>query len=101
MEEIKELIYPVRGVHVMLDRDLARLYHVQTKVLNQAVKRNIQRFPDRFMFQLDENEAEKLLCSRSQFVTLNKDEGNLKSQFVASSVKRGQNLKYLPAVGQC
>lgn len=98
MEEIKELIYPVRGVHVMLDRDLARLYHVQTKVLNQAVKRNIQRFPDRFMFQLDENEAEKLLCSRSQFVTLNKDEGNLKSQFVASSVKRGQNLKYLPYV---
>ena len=110
MEGIKELIYTVRGVQVMLDRDLARLYQAETRVLNQAVKRNIQRFPERFMFQLTENEAETLLCSRSQFVTLNEDvdmpsqfvtrsgQANLKSQSVTSSVKRGQNFKYLPYV---
>lgn len=98
IEGIKELIFTVRGVQVMLDRDLARLYQVQTKVLNQAVKRNIQRFPERFMFQLTENEAETILCSRSQFVTLNEEEENLKSQIVTSRVKRGQNLKYLPYV---
>ena len=98
IEGIKELIFTVRGVQVMLDRDLARLYQVQTKVLNQSVKRNINRFPERFMFQLSEDEAETLLCSRSQFVTLNEEEENLKSQFVTSRVKRGQNLKYLPYV---
>ena len=57
-------------------------------MLNQAVKRNISRFPERFMFQLTENESETLLCSRSQIVTLNEDE----------KMKRGQNLKYLPYV---
>ena len=98
IEGIKELIFTVRGVQVMLDKDLARLYQVQTKVLNQSVKRNINRFPERFMFQLSEDEAETLLCSRSQFVTLNEEEENLKSQFVTSRVKRGQNLKYLPYV---
>ena len=98
IDGIKELIFTVRGVQVMLDRDLARLYQVQTKVLNQSVKRNINRFPERFMFQLSEDEAETLLCSRSQFVTLNEEEENLKSQFVTSRVKRGQNLKYLPYV---
>ena len=98
IEGIKELIFTVRGVQVMLDRDLARLYQVQTKVLNQSVKRNINRFPERFMFQLSEDEVETLLCSRSQFVTLNEEEGNLKSQIVTSRVKRGQNLKYLPYV---
>lgn len=62
----------------MLDKDLAELYEVETKVLNQAVKRNISRFPDDFMFQLNKEEADILL--RSQFVTL----------------KRGQHYKYLP-----
>ena len=88
IEGIKELIFTVRGVQVMLDRDLARLYQVQTKVLNQAVKRNIQRFPERFLFQLTEDEVETILCSRSQIVTLNEDK----------KMKRGQNLKYLPYV---
>jgi hypothetical protein len=62
----------------MLDKDLAVLYGVQTRTLNQAVKRNVQRFPEDFMFHLTREEAEKLL--RSQFVTL----------------KRGRHYKYLP-----
>ena len=74
---IEHLIYIIRGVQVILDRDIAMLYGVETKVLNQAVKRNISRFPDDFMFQLTSEE-----CSRSQIVTLN--------------IKRGQNIKYLP-----
>ena len=66
---IQNLIYEVRGQKVMLDFDLARLYQVETKVLNQAVKRNIQRFPPDFMFQLS---AEEVLNMRSQFVTSSK-----------------------------
>ena len=59
-------IYIVRNKKVMLDRDLAELYDVETKVLNQAVKRNIERFPEEFMFQLTTEELEIL---RSQIVT--------------------------------
>lgn len=78
----------------MLDRDLAELYEVETKTLNQAVKRNISRFPDDFMFQLTHAEDE---FSRSQFVTLNEEENNLKSQFVTSRSKSPEdkpNLKF-------
>ena len=66
LETIENLILSIRGKQVMLDRDLARLYGVETKVLNQAVKRNIERFPDRFMFQLTDNEMVKLvtICDR-------------------------------------
>ncbi|MCD8206971.1 MAG: ORF6N domain-containing protein [Bacteroidales bacterium] len=77
--EIQPLIKTFRGVQVILDKDLARLYEVETRTLNQTVKRNIERFPDSFMFQLTMEE-----CSRSQFVILN--------------TKRGQNVKYLPYV---
>ena len=63
---IQNLIYETRGQKVMLDFDLARLYQVETKVLNQSVKRNIKRFPPDFMFQLT---AEEVLMNRSQFVT--------------------------------
>lgn len=63
---IETKIYEVRGMKVMLDSDLAKLYEVETKVLNQAVKRNIKRFPSDFMFQLTKNELEIL---RSQIVT--------------------------------
>ena len=63
---IQNLIYEIRGQKVMLDSDLAKLYQVETKVLNQAVKRNIKRFPPDFMFQLT---AEEVLNNRSQFVT--------------------------------
>ena len=74
---IQTRIFNIRGVHVMIDKDLSNLYGVETKVLNQAVKRNIERFPEDFMFQLTKEE-----CSRSQFVTLN--------------IKQGENIKYLP-----
>ena len=63
---IESLIYEIRGQKVMLDRDLARLYGVETKVLNQAVKRNIKRFPEDFMFQLNNEEFTNLM---SQIVT--------------------------------
>lgn len=63
---IKNLIHVVRGQQVMLDSDLAKLYQVETKVFNQAVKRNIERFPERFCFQLTKEEYDSL---RSQFVT--------------------------------
>lgn len=69
MEELSAIqskIYEIRGQRVMLDRDLAELYQVETKVLNQAVKRNIKRFPADFMFQLTSQEFANL---RSQFVT--------------------------------
>ncbi len=68
--EIKNLIYVIRGQKVMLDSDLAMLYGVQTKRLNEAVKRNIQRFPQHFMFVLTKDEWQNL---RSQFATFKKD----------------------------
>jgi phage regulator Rha-like protein len=74
---IKSRIFTVRGVQVMLDRDLAALYGVEVKHLNRQVKRNIERFPPDFMFQLSRDEG-----SRCQFGTLN--------------AGRGQNLKYVP-----
>ena len=64
--QIQNMIYNIRGYKVMLDSDLAMLYEVETKVLNQAVKRNIKRFPEHYMFQLTVEEYELL---RSQIVT--------------------------------
>ena len=66
LQPIQNKIYEIRGQRVMLDRDLASLYQVETKVLNQAVKRNIKRFPPDFMFQLTNQEFANL---KSQFVT--------------------------------
>ena len=65
---IQSKIYKIRGIRVMLDRDLAEMYGVQTKALNQAVKRNIDRFPDDFMFQLTDEETKNW---KSQIVTSN------------------------------
>jgi hypothetical protein len=81
-ERIEHAILLIRGQRVMLDRDLAVLYGVETKNLNKAVRRNIERFPADFMFQLTQEEAEACIGSRFQFGTL----------------KRGQNIKYLPQV---
>ena len=80
-EAISDKIYFIRNQKVMLDRDLALLYGIETRVLKQAVKRNILRFPEDFMFELSKIEYDS---SRSQSVTLNKG--------------RGSNLKYLPSV---
>jgi ORF6N domain len=79
IERIEKAIFLVRGEKVMLDRELAALYGVSTKVFNQAVKRHNNRFPPDFMFQLTMEEAQAFR-SRSQSVTL----------------KRGQNIKYRP-----
>ena len=70
LAHIKDRIHEVRGIKVMLDMDLARIYEVETRVLKQAVRRNIDRFPGDFMFELTENEMQNLV---SQFVipTLN------------------------------
>jgi hypothetical protein len=67
-ERIEQAILVIRGQKVMLDRDLAALYEVETKVLNQAVRRNLQRFPEDFMFQLSSDEFQNW---RSQIVTSN------------------------------
>ena len=72
LEKIETRIFLIRGRKVMLDSDLAELYDVETKVLLQSIKRNKDRFPEDFMFQLDQEEYEAL---RSQFVTSNKGRG--------------------------
>jgi hypothetical protein len=82
LQNIKSLIHKVRGYQVMLDADLAKMYQVETKVLNQAVKRNIDRFPPEFMFQLTQAEYDHL---KSQFVTSSDEDANLMSQFATSS----------------
>ena len=92
LENIENLIHVIRGKQVMLDVDLARLYGVETKRLNEQVKRNIERFPEDFMFQLTREEAES---SRSQFATLNEDGELSRSQF-ATLNGRGHNIKHLP-----
>jgi hypothetical protein len=74
-EYIINKIYLIRGKKVMLDRDLAEMYGVETRILNQAVKRNEKRFPDDFMFQLNEHELEEW---KSQNVTSNRDKMGLR-----------------------
>ena len=81
VEQIESLILTIRGKQVILDRDLARLYSVETRVLNQAVQRNIERFPEDFMFRLTKEEFENW---KSQFVISNYDEENMSSQFVTT-----------------
>ena len=78
-EDIEGKIYTVRGQRVIMDFDLAEIYGIPTKRLNEQVKRNIKRFPADFMFQLTKEEAQRWHLLRSQFATL----------------KRGQHLKYL------
>ena len=83
---IEDMIYEVRGTQVMFSKDVALLYQVETKRLNEVVKRNMNRFPESFCFQLTEKEF-KMISSRSQIATLNK-----------SNNLRGYNIKYLPYV---
>jgi phage regulator Rha-like protein len=109
----------IRGQRVMLDKELAKLYGVSVKALNQAVNRNIKRFPGDFMYQLTRQEvanlksqfvtsssepsaAQRVIDSRSQIVTLNselsvvQDVMDFESEHIVS--KQGQNIKYLPFV---
>ena len=98
-ENIAQLVFFIRGEKVILDRDLASLYGVTTKALNQAVKRNIARFPADFIFQLTKSEYE---VSRSQLVTsTDRSQSATKSRDASSrsqsvTLKRGRNLKYFP-----
>ena len=92
LDAIRSRIFTIRDVQVMLDRDLAELYGVPTKALNQAVKRNIERFPERFMFQMSNEDIANL---RSQIVT-SSAETSLRSQIVTLNKKQGQHLKYMP-----
>lgn len=78
---VKDVIIPLRGQDVILASDVAKLYGVETKVINQAVKNNPDKFPEGFVFELTKEEAER---SRSKFLTLNESKG------------RGHNIKYLP-----
>ena len=75
VERVENAILLIRGEKVMLDRDRAALYHIPTRVLKQAVRRNIDRFPDDFMFVLDKSEFE---AWRSQFVTSKSDRKGLR-----------------------
>ncbi len=92
VENIQKKIYTVRGLQVMLDEDLAALYAVDIKALNQAVKRNIERFPESFMFQLSGEEFKSL---NRLFGPL-KNEDSLRSQIVTLNSRRGKHRKYLP-----
>ena len=89
-DRIQSCIYTIRGLQVMIDRDLADMYRIEVKALNQAVKRNIERFPVEFMFQLTDDEHNSL---RSQFVTL-ETKKSLRSQTVTSNQRGGR--RYLP-----
>jgi hypothetical protein len=80
IESVEQRIFLIRGQKIILDADLAQLYGVTTKRLNEQVKRNRNRFPEDFMFRLSSEEGASILDSRSQIATL----------------KRGQNLKYAP-----
>lgn len=89
VEQIESRIFVIRGQKVMLDADLAELYRVETKAFNQAVKRNLDRFPDDFMFQLSTEEFANL---KSQFVI-----SSLRSQFVTSNISPGRGgRRHLP-----
>lgn len=106
VEKVADRILILRGQRVILDTDLAKLYGVTTKNLNRAVKRNLERFPEDFMFQLTAEEFQGLRCQigtlnqdnmgslRSQIVTSN-ESANLRSQIVTSKSGRG-GRRYLP-----
>ncbi|MCF7833099.1 MAG: ORF6N domain-containing protein [Candidatus Marinimicrobia bacterium] len=99
IHSIQSMIYTIRGLQVMLDSDLAEIYQVETKILNRAVKRNIERFPESFRFQLTENEYKKILSNnflRFQNDTLKKK--NADDQLLEKEDKRGKHRKYSPYV---
>ena len=98
IENIQNRIYVIRGQRIMLDRDLAALYGIETKVLNQSVKRNSRRFDgDDFMFRLTKDEARDVLL-RSQIVTTENNDSqkvaSLRSHIVTTNGRGG--TRYLP-----
>lgn len=106
LSEIESRIFTIRGIQVMLDSHLAEMYQVENKVFNRAVKRNIERFPDSFRFQITGSEYENLRFQigtlkkqdiRSQDVTIGTQNPNLRFQIGTSSGEYG-GRRYLPYV---
>ena len=93
IQSVQNRIYQIRGQRVILDKDIAFLYEIETKVLNQAVNRNIKRFPLDFMFQLTKEEVELLRLQKNQ---VNELTPNLRSQIVTSSLESWGGNRYLP-----
>lgn len=91
IQTIESLIHTIRGQQVLVDRDLAVLYKVETKVLNQAIKRNIERFPERFRFQLTKEEMTELVTNCDRF-------GLLKHSSVCPYVFTEQGVAMLSTV---
>ncbi|MCD4758327.1 MAG: ORF6N domain-containing protein [Arcobacteraceae bacterium] len=96
-QDIQSKIYTIRGLQVMLDRDLAKLYEVETKVFKQAVNRNIDRFPQDFMFELTKEELENW---RSQFVTSSSDKMGLRRAPYAFTEQDEKFAKVFEAIEQ-
>ena len=94
-EEIKNLIYTIRGKQVMLDSDVAMLYHCETKYVNRVVKRNIDRFPEEFCFQLTENELDNMWY---QFVTASKLDNKYRNKRYLPYVFTEQGIAMLSAL---
>ncbi|MDE5554786.1 MAG: ORF6N domain-containing protein [Muribaculaceae bacterium] len=86
LTSLERLIHIIRGQQVMIDSDLAQLYDIETRRLNEQVKRNIDRFPEDFMFRLTKDEVESLML---QNIALNSRSQN-------ATLKQGHNIKYLP-----
>jgi ORF6N domain len=86
IQNLQNRIYEIRGQRVILDKDIAQLYEIETKLLNQSVKRHIERFPEDFMFQLTTKELENIQIQNK----VNNITPNLRSQFVTS------RFNYLP-----
>ena len=95
---IENRIFTIRGIQVMLDGDLAEMYQVETRMLNQAVKRNIERFPEEYRFQLTEKETEEILavCDRFGHLGVQNTDSISRSQIATLNNKQGKNIKYLP-----
>lgn len=98
--QIASRIIYIRGQYVMLDKDIARLYMMETRAINQAVKRNPVKFPERFVFQLTREETDSLAAfindtSMSQDVILNDGTTSMSQDVI---LKRGQNIKKCPLV---
>lgn len=99
ISDIRPLICELRGQTVMLDRDLASLYHVMTGRLNEAVKRNIARFPPEFMFQLSELEMRELIANCDRFRMMKHSNGELaESDFEAFGKQCGKFIKTICGV---
>ena len=95
VEEIKRQIFMIRGKQVILDSDVANLYHYETKRINESVRRNIERFPEKFCFQLTENELENL---RSQFATSSLEKENYGGRRYLPYVFTEQGIAMLSSV---